>query len=92
MAQASLCRLAGLWRFAGDDRARPRAAGNGRRRKDGDIRVAACQAIEIQLPIADGVELAALESWRRTVRLRRRERVDDTDSGAGIERGDEVVE
>src|SRR5580704_6450968 len=82
----------GLLRLAGDNVFRPRAPGDGRRRKDREVGVAAGQPIEADLAIADGLKLAAQQIGRRTMLSRRREGVDNTDPRAGLERGDEIVE
>src|SRR5262249_19764811 len=78
--------------LARDDRFRPRAACNGRWRKDREIGVAADEPIETDLAIPDRRELAAQQTWRGTVLGRRCEGVDNADARLTRKRRAEIVE
>ena len=80
------------WRLARDNRFRPRAACNGRWRKDREIGVTADEPIEADLAIPNGSELASQETGRGAVLGRRREGVDNADARFRLEREDEIVE
>src|SRR6478672_10115270 len=81
-----------LPRLARDHRFRSSAACNGGWRKDCQIGVAAREALEADLAIPDGGELAAQETWRGAMLGGRSEGVDNADARVRLERGDQVVE
>jgi len=71
---------------------RGRASCQGRRREDGEIGLAAGEAIEADLAVACGCKLAAQQIWRGAVPGRRTEGVDNADRRAGLEPRHEIVE
>src|SRR5262245_52200668 len=81
-----------LPRFAWDYRFRPRAACNGGWRKCRQIGVTALEAVEPDLPVPDGCELAAQQRRRSTMLGRRFEGIDNADARVRLECWDQVME
>jgi len=81
-----------LRRLAGDHSFRPRPARNRRRRENRVISVAARESIEADLAVSYGCKLTLQKTWRCTMLGRRRVGIDNADTRARLERGNEIVE
>ena len=81
-----------LWRLARDHSFRRRPVRNRWRRKDREISVAARESIEADLAVAYRSKLTAQKFWRGTMPGRRPVDVDNANTRARPQRGNEIVE